>query len=693
MLRNALLVAALIAAAFFGWTSSPVEAAVQIEGQVQAGGGAVAGSTVSLWAASTNAPARLAQVLTGADGSFVVSADQTPGGSILYLIATGGTPTSVKQGGDNPAITLLTLLGGNPPAHVVVNELTTIASVLTATQFIDGTVIKGPALALRIVAGNVPDFVDLATGGYGPNILDALNGAQTPTLANFGTLANVLAGCTTRVKADACASLFAAAAPPAGSAPADTLAAVESIIRTPWHQPGKIFALLGEFYPASPRELRPTPFQPSLTFAPSAWIFPLKFDGGGVRGPGKLMIDSQGNAWTANNFLFGGQSQDVLWDGGLSEFAPNGKPLSPAVTGFTGGGVFGPGFGLTIDAQDRVWPTNFQGNSISTFDKTGKALSPPDGYNFGGQLGHMQGIIATPSGDIWAADPIKSQLVHIPKGDPAKGEVLCQNKGSNPLDNPCKLLGPFALAIDQQDRIWVTSLIGDHVTRFPASDPTKAETLKAGFAGSGLAVDTLGNVWVTNKLGSSERGRLKQVEIVAAMKVNFDNDPDSLNRAGKVLVPSLAAQKPGWEGGSITVFRPDGTEASFSPIYGKGIYAPWAVSVDGNDNIWISNLSNPSAGIVELCGFRTENCPPGFKTGDAISPPGGYVGGGLQMQVDVGIGPAGDVWVTNNWQYYPAALDKVDEALSTLGGGQGVVVFFGMAKPVRTPLIGPPHAP
>jgi hypothetical protein len=36
---------------------------------------------------------------------------------------------------------------------------------------------------------------------------------------------------------------------------------------------------------------------------------------------------------------------------------------------------------------------------------------------------------------------------------------------------------------------------------------------------------------------------------------------------------------------------------------------------------------------------------------------------------------------------------KVDEALSKLGGGQGVMVFFGMAKPVRTPLIGPPRAP
>ena len=58
-------------------------------------------------------------------------------------------------------------------------------------------------------------------------------------------------------------------------------------------------------------------------------------------------------------------------------------------------------------------------------------------------------------------------------------------------------------------------------------------------------------------------------------------------------------------------------------------------SVNGNDNVWISNFNAPSSPIVELCGVRTENCPPGMKTGDQISPPGGYVGGGLQMQVDI----------------------------------------------------------
>ena len=34
-----------------------------------------------------------------------------------------------------------------------------------------------------------------------------------------------------------------------------------------------------------------------------------------------------------------------------------------------------------------------------------------------------------------------------------------------------------------------------------------------------------------------------------------------------------------------------------------------------------------------------------------------------------------------------------DTALSTRFGGNGTVVFFGLAKPLRTPLIGPPQQP
>jgi len=145
--------------------------------------------------------------------------------------------------------------------------------------------------------------------------------------------------------------------------------------------------------------------------------------------------------------------------------------------------------------------------------------------------------------------------------------------------------------------------------------------------------------------------------------------------------------------GSVSMLRPDGSPALGSPFNPTGsIWGAWAVSIDGNDHVWVSNFA-PGGGITELCGAWTETCPPGMKTGDAISPPGGWKGGGMQMLVDVSIDPAGNVWVSNNWQDPTSCYGKPDESVSTRCGGQGMVVFYGMAKPVRAPQIGPARAP
>jgi hypothetical protein len=77
-----------------------------------------------------------------------------------------------------------------------------------------------------------------------------------------------------------------------------------------------------------------------------------------------------------------------------------------------------------------------------------------------------------------------------------------------------------------------------------------------------------------------------------------------------------------------------------------------------------------------------------MKLGAAISPPGGYVGA-LQMQVDIAVDPAGNVWVGNNWNDWEAVLGRIEEPRTTLGGGQSPVVFYGLAKPIRTPMIEP----
>ena len=646
-----------------------------IKGQVLGGGAPIANSTVTLWQASSAAPKQLAQTKTNADGRFEMNSPGPSGDTSLYLVATGGVPKS--GGGDNPAIALLTVLGSQPPATVTINEMTTVASVWTNNQFLNGTALQGHALGLKIAAGNVPSFVDLQSGGWGTTIQDPLNSSQTPTMANFATLADALATCVMRVQGDAtCGKLFVAAKGPKGNTPTDTLTAAETIARYPWYQPKRVFDLL-ELYPVpAGKTMRAVPYMPYLQWPPSAWVIPLKFSGGGYVAGGKAMFDSEGNLWVGDNFTIGWQAQDDLWQGHATKFDPNGKPLSPITTGFSGGGMQGGTFGAAVDANDNAWLTSYGGKCITVFDKNGKPLTPPEGITFNGQLGLMQGVIVTPSGDVWAVGLSKNQLLFFPKGDWTKGRIVCEGRDVAPCSS---FLGPFHLAIDQQDRIWVSNAMAGHVVRFPASDPSKAEKFETGWSNSGMGIDSQGNVWVTNRFGNSVRGGLVLAHAIEALKTGGNGD--------EVITKAMFNQVT--DGGSVTLLRPDGSQYPGSPFTGGGLPGPWAATIDGDDNVWISNFAMKDSPITELCGARTENCPPGFKTGDQISPPRGYVGGGLQMQTDLAIGPAGDVWVMNNWQDIDSCFFGAPEAVSTRCGGQGVTVFFGMAKPVRAPQIGP----
>ena len=238
--------------------------AAQVKGRVLGKHEPIANSTVTLWAASQGAPAAIGHATTDAEGRFEIKAGGSrPAGSILYLVAKGGTPHGQKT--DNPAIALLAVLGASAPEHVTINEFTTIASAYTGAQFLKGDAMSGHALGLKIAAGNVPSFVDLATGGWGGTIQDPLNGEQTTTMANFATIADALAGCIARVAGDACPTLFAASAGPAGAAPTNTLEAVEAIARYPWYKPERLLALLLAFYPIERgKSMLTVPFMPYL---------------------------------------------------------------------------------------------------------------------------------------------------------------------------------------------------------------------------------------------------------------------------------------------------------------------------------------------------------------------------------------------------------------------------------------------
>jgi hypothetical protein len=672
--------------------------AADLAGSVQGAAKPIADTTVTLYAAGMGAPTQLAQAKADDQGTFKLTYGEAPANSVLYIIARGGTPKTTADKGPNDAIALLAVLGGIPPKSVVINEFSTIASVWTSAQFLNRDVLSGKTLGLHIAAGNVPNLVDLNTGGLGPVIQDPLNSSQTSTLATFNTLANLLAGCITRVNGEACNKFFAVATPPAGVAPTDTLMAAQNIAHNPSHQSQSLFALLDDFYPLPAGEnWRPVPFIPYLSFAPRAWTLFLVYTGGGLNSLGGIAIDGEGNMWADDNFLVGSQSTIFSnFGGGISKIAPNGRPLSPMTVGYRGGGIDGPGFGIAISADDKVWATSLAGKTISVFDRnTGKPLSPDTGYNFGGQLGSMQGIITTLNGDVWALDNEKDLIVYLPKGDVTKGRILGRTVNGKPVDGTLQVKGPFHLAVDQQDRIWVSNGGSNTITRFPASNPGKAEQIKVGYGPHGVAIDSLGNAWVANSIGHpGTREMLALIEEKLKSKIEnlIEGKESKADRAAKIAkmwigLYELLAKYPG---GDVSMVRPDGTVL---PPFdgGKSIIGPWGIAIDGNDNVWVANAFGRS--VTHLCGAHPANCPPGTKTGEAISPPGGYIGG-LQIITDVAIDPAGNVWVANNWDMPEQGFKEVPEpALATRFGGNGTVVFFGMAKPVRSPLIGPPRQP
>ena len=91
------IIAMLLTLGLLGLASGPAAAAVRIEGQVQAGDGPLAMSTVTLWAASAGEPKQLAQTRTRADGRFELRAKETPDkDAVLYLIVKAANPRSTR---------------------------------------------------------------------------------------------------------------------------------------------------------------------------------------------------------------------------------------------------------------------------------------------------------------------------------------------------------------------------------------------------------------------------------------------------------------------------------------------------------------------------------------------------------------------------------------------------------------------
>src|SRR5690606_34751176 len=214
-------------------------------------------------------------------------------------------------------------------------------------QFAERGSLGGPDPGLSNAAKMPRNLVDPATGRVAPFLAEAPNGLQTETLANFQSLASIVAGCAAR--ANNCAAFLDAATDAWGVRPRTTWEAMLLLPTAPAGDPEGVFAQI----PAEPA------FEPVRRSAPVAWTLALRFYGNGQQfnGPGNVAFDPHGRVWANNNAEWSEDPAGVCPGKEmfrLDPYAP-GRPMET----FYGGGLNGAGFGIAFDPRLHLWIGNF----------------------------------------------------------------------------------------------------------------------------------------------------------------------------------------------------------------------------------------------------------------------------------------------------------------------------------------------
>ena len=406
----------------------------ELAGRVVIAGRPVIGAAVSLNMATAGKPTALAHATTGSDGNFTLEITEPrpdPKGD-LYVLVEGGRATADGDRDPNGGLTLLAVLGATLPKRVTVNELTTVASAFTNAQFIHGSEIRGNALSLRIAAGNVPNFVDVETGGWGEVLLDPINSTQTTTLATLNTLASLITAYAT-THDEGWRARFFEITTANGARPTSTLEAMANIARAPWVHAKTLYALFDQAYPQpADGARRKAPFAPYLALTPPDFALMLAFAGGGMYANGRLMFDADGNLWSGQNWMPGSQSGVLrAIGGGTIKLAPNGKPLSPPIDGFTGIGVDGIGWGTGV-TRDKVFQcepataactflADYTGSGLTSLSFVPANIAQPDGPE--AIRGRVTETIMSRHEDLASQLTPLLSLLDIPVDDPTWNDV------------------------------------------------------------------------------------------------------------------------------------------------------------------------------------------------------------------------------------------------------------------------------
>ncbi len=550
-------------------------------------------------------------------------------------------------------VQFLALLGPTIPASIVLNELTTVAGAYCAAQFLVSGGVQGEGFRLQIAAGMSTNIVDLATGASSAVMSSSPNADETNAWRTTLSLANVLASCV-NVRKNA-AAFLALTTPEGGPPPTDTITALGNLARKPAFRVGAIYkqSKLKDLY------------QPDLREQPDAWTIAVKVNDSGddahmFGGPGNVAFDSQGRAWIANNVIQGTGNSTlysiVLDATGRPATDRSGRRISP----FAGGGLLGPGFGVDVDSKGHVWFGDFGWGKFippggaSRFASDATPLSPePDGYGVG-IVHRVQGTAVDRYDNVWLAGWGNATVAVFRGGDP--GSVATYTGDAS--------FKPFGIAFAKDGSAWVTSsdVSASGITRLRLNDSPSLEPspqIHIGKDTKGIGIDSAGNIWVAS-------------------------------------------------GGDDHVYVFDSEGQLMGGFQGGGIWGPWGLTLDGDDNVWVANFGPLEIGSVvhgrltQLAGINAT----GHRLGDGLTPQSGYTlpsagkpvtlhngdplygpGGPpsfipMMRTTGLNIDAAGNVWTCNNWKpSFDNDLFGEPPSDEANPGGDGMVIWVGVAAP------------
>jgi hypothetical protein len=230
--------------------------------------------------------------------------------------------------------------------------------------------------------------------------------------------------------------------------------------------------------------------------------------------------------------------------------------------------------------------------------------------------------------------------------------------------------GAYSLALDGVGNVWVTNVNNRSISKLSNTgtplSPASGYTAGNQFIPGGIAIDLQGNAWVAdaglNNLTEYSTGG-NVLSPTGGFTGGGISSPQgiSIDGSGNVWTANLGNN-------TVSKFNSAGTPQSGTGFSGGGLNSPTSIAIDSAQSAWVPNQS-PAPGTLTKLG----------ATGSPFSPSSGYLGGGLNNPLGVAIDGANSAWIAN---YGNSSISKFDQNGNALSGANGIT-GGGIARPYQ----------